>query len=80
MSNTTNTTTLSTTTTLSEKDLIRPLRTFPSSVVITKELLLLRVAIARTNLKSQVIDSGAWHNALCSLDCCKWDLEGFLQK
>ena len=68
-----------TTTLFTEKDLIRPLLNFPTSVVITKELLLLRLAIANLNVKSQVVNTDTWHDALCAADCCRWDLEGYLQ-
>ena len=76
----TDNTTLSTTTLFTEKDLIRPLLDLPKSVVITKELLLLRLAIANLNVKSQVVNTDTWHDALNASDCCRWDLEGYLQK
>jgi hypothetical protein len=76
--NTNNTTTL-TTTILTEKDLIRPLHTLPNTVIITKELLLLRLVIANLNITANTPNTDAWHDSLNASDCCRWDLEGFLQ-
>ena len=75
----TNNTTLSTTTLISEKDLIRPLHTLPNTVKVTKELLQLRVAIANLNINANIPNTDAWHDSLNASDCCRWDLEGFLQ-
>lgn len=74
----TNNTTTTSPILFTEKDLVRPLRHFPETVVITKELLFLRMTIARNiALKSDTTLDYGW--AWCQADCCLWDYEGFLQ-
>ena len=65
---------------LQDSGLTGPLSRFPPSVAITKELLELRVVMATKAVLASTTNTDAWHQALCNSDCCKWDLEGYLQK
>lgn len=75
------TTTLSTATLFTEKDLLGPLRHFPTSVAVTKELLQLRYHLALAEVKKWDPNSGdtRFFGTVMVLDACQWDLEGYLQ-